>query len=207
MKTRFWSRAVVAGVLVIGGATALDFVARMVPSTTLGWNRFHLLYNGASDKSAFLEEYRGQTWEHGGGSVPDAVAVFLAERLERSNDAREVAAIVRFWAQQAGGREHRALFALSDKARRRVAQTVLRDWKVYPPHDGMQHGFVLLECLRQNTYVGKANVIAPHGRPDSVEKTAPVAALFAKWNRKYAAVPFAKRPNPLAGTPYTIEAP
>ena len=207
MKNPLWSRALVAGILVVGGAAALNYVALMAPKTTLGWNRFHLFYNGASDKGAFLDDYRERIWEHGGGYVPDVVAEFLAGRLEKSTDEREVAAIVRFDALSANGRESAALFTLSDHARRRVAQTVLRDWRNYPTRAGMQGGFILLEALRQNTNLGKAYVVGPHGGADSVEKVAPVAALFERWNRQYAAVPFTKRPNPLTGTPYVIEAP
>ena len=207
MKHSLWPRALLAGVLLTSGAVALNFVALLSPRSTLGWNRFHLLYDRTDDKSGFLDDYRTRIMDHGGGYVPDATAGFLARRLEVSNDPREVSAIVHFDALQAGGREAGALFHLSDRARRRVALTVLSDWKTYPQAHA-EHAFVLIEGLRKNTMLGKANVIGPHfDWADSREKVAPVAALFERWNRHYSATPFVERPDPLAGSPYVIEAP
>ena len=152
-----------------------------------------------------LDDFLANIWEHGGGYIPDYAVGFLNGRLETSDDEREVAAITRFYSCEAGGREGDVVQALSDRARRRVAQTVLRDWKTYPSW-GMEHGFVLIEGLRQNTFLGKADVHgAPLSWPYSIEKLAPVAVLFSKWNHRYASVPFTQRPNPPAATPYRIE--
>lgn len=201
MGTRVW----VAGALVLAALVLADRFAYYSPKSTLGWNRFRLLYDASSDKSAYLDDFRAHIWEHGGGYIPDRIAGFLNERLESSRDPREVSAIVRFYSNEAGGREGGVTTSLSDQARRRVAENVMRDWKTYPQW-GKEHGFVLLEGLRQNTYLGKANVIGPRlSWPASTGELAPVAELLSKWNRRYAAVPFTKRPNPLAGTPYRIE--
>ena len=197
----------IIGIAVCGALVLADRFAFYASKSALGWNRFRLLYDISNEKSAFLDDYRARIWEHGGGYVPDPVAHFLVNRLESSDDAREISAIVRFESLQAGGREAPALFTLSDRARRRVAQTVLSDWKSYPDTSA-QGGFILIEGLRQNTYVGKANVILHHSKwANSQEKLAPVAALFDKWNRQNASVPFTQRPNPLAGSEYEIVAP
>lgn len=99
------------------------------------------------------------------------------------------------------------LLDLSDRARQRVAQAILRDWKSYPEQEAQQ-AFVLLEVLRQNTYLYKANVILPKNDwVNSYEKLEPVANVFERWNKKYRGVPLKKRPDPLKGTPYSIIGP
>ncbi len=207
MPKRFARSALLISTLFAGALVLADRFAFYSPQSTLAWNRFHLLYGLSNDKSAFLDDFRARIWEHGGGYVPDHVAHFLVNRLESSNDAHEISAIVRFDSLQAGGREAPALFTLSDGARRRVTETVLRDWKSYPDTSA-QGGFILIEGLRQNTYIGKANVILHNSKwAGWRQKLTPVAALFEQWNRRYASVPFTKRPNPLAGTPYKIVTP
>ena len=207
MVKRVWTYLMVGAALLVLSVALMNTFALYVPKSALGWARFRWEYNHTNDESGYLDSYRDRIWEHGGGYIPPDVARFLSSRLESSSDEGEVSAIARFYSRQAGGREPVTLFDLSDKARRRIARAVLHDWKSYPDKDA-QHGFVLLEELRLNTDAStfKANVIMPHGgRADSPEKLAPVARLFERWNLEYDLIPFTKRPNPLAGTVYTIE--
>ena len=186
-------------------ALALHFVAVMDPESALGENLFQWEYAHADDKSAYLQTYRARMWEHGGGYVPDNAARFFAARLDdsRSHGDEEVAAIARFYASQGGMREGNFGQLLSERARQQLVDAILRDWRTYPEKNAWR-GFVFIEGLRQNAYIGKS-YISGGEFPDSYQKLSPIAAKFEGWNRRFQNTPVVKRPNPLLGTPYTIE--
>ena len=183
---------------------ALRFVAVNAPKSVLGENLFRWEYARATDKSAVFDDYRARIWEHGGGYVSDNTASFLAQRSNDGDD-REVAAIARFYSRQSGMREGNFGQLLSERARQRVVDSVLRDWRTYPEKNAWR-AFVLIETLRQNQYLGKAS-ISGLVWPYSYDKTAPIAAKFEAWNRRYRATPIPQRLDPLAGTSYQIQAP
>ncbi len=178
-------------------ALALHFVAVDAPSSDLGANLLRWEYQRATDKNAALSEYRARIWEHGGGYVPDNAAHFFAERLN-DDDASEVAAIARFYASQGGMREGNFGQLLTEKARQRVVDAILRDWRTYPEKEAWR-AFVFIETLRQDKYLGKSFIIGSQF-PDSHAKLSPIAAKFAAWNRRYRAMPVTTRPFPLVGT-------
>jgi len=208
MFNRFAPRALVLSLALVGGAALLNTFALYVPKSALGWTRFHFVYERVSNRSAFLDDFHARIWEHGGGYTPPDINNFLLDRLENSADKSEQAAIVRFYCLQAGGREGDTWRRFSDSTRRRIVAIVLANWRSYPPQEGGS-AFVWLEELRLNTYLGKATLLVPSGKPyrfpDTLEKVAPVAAFLEKWNRKYATVPIIRRPNPLAGTRYEVQ--
>lgn len=183
-------------------ALALRFVAVTLPSSVPGENLLRWEYARADDKSSYLQEYRARIWEHGGGNVPDGVAQFFAARLDSSHADADVAAIARFYASQGGMREGNFGQLLSEKARQRLVDAILRDWRTYPEKNAWR-GFVFIETLRQNKYLGKTFIIGAEF-PGSYAKLAPIAAKFDAWNRRYRALPITARPFPLAGTGYII---
>ncbi len=199
------NRIFIAAVLVVGGAALLNFYAFHTPKSALGQARFHLQYR-AADKTDFADSYHAQLQQHG-GYTPAGIDEFLIGRLEYTEDEHERGAITRFYCLQAGGREGDRWQSLSDAARKKVAFAVLRDWKSYSKQ-GARGAWLWLEELRQNRVLFKGNLIVPTGVPngfaDSVEKIAPVAELFQRWNKRYAGVPFRKRPSPLKGTPFSF---
>lgn len=208
MFNRFTVRAIVLSLALLGGAALMNAFALYVPKSALGWTRFYFVYEHTGNRSAFLDDFQGWIWEHGGGYTPPDINIFLLDRLENSADKSEQAAIVRFYCLQAGGREGDTWRRFSDATRRRVVAIVLANWRWYPPEE-VQYAFVWLEELRLGKYLGKATLLISSGKPyrflDTTEKVAPVAVLFERWNRKYAAVPITRRPNPLAGTRYLIQ--
>ena len=183
-------------------ALALYFFAANAPGSALSENLLRWEYDHATDKNAVLSNYRARIWAHGGGYVPDGGARFFAARAN-DGDASEVAAIARFYGSQGGMREGNFGRLLSEKARQRLIDTILRDWRTYPEKNAWR-AFVFLESLRQNNYIGKAFIIGGEF-PDSYAKLAPIAAKFESWNRRYHATPITRRPFPLAGTGYVIE--
>ena len=185
-------------------ALALYFFAANAPRSVPGENLLRWEFAHAADKSAVLSRYRARIWAHGGGYVPDNNAHFFAARASDGDD-QEVAAIAHFYASQGGMREGNFGPLLTESARQRLIDAILRDWRTYPEKNAWR-GFVFVESLRQNDYVGKAAIIGPVW-PDSYDKLAPIAADFGEWNRRYRATPIAKRPFPLAGTGYVIEGP
>ena len=184
-------------------ALALYFVAVNAPGSVIGLNLLHWQYNRANDKDAVLSQYRARIWEHG-GYVPDNAARFFAARLN-DGDAAEVAAIARFYASQGGMREGNFGQLLSEKARQRLVDAILRDWKTYPEKNAWR-GFVFIETLRQNQYLGKAQVQRSFGGNyvRSYAELAPVADKFEQWNRRYRKTPITRRTDPLGGTDYFI---
>ena len=183
---------------------ALYFFAVNAPGSVPGENLLRWEFAHSTDKSAVLSRYRVHIWAHGGGYVPDNNAQFFAARANDGDD-QEVAAIARFYASQGGMREGNFGQLLTEKARQRLVDAILRDWRTYPEANAWR-GFVFIESLRQNTYIGKASIIGSVW-PDSYDKLAPIAAKFEAWNRRYRATPIKARPFPLAGTGYVIEAP
>ncbi len=157
---------------------ALRFVAVTLPSSVLGANLFRWEYGRDDDKSAYLSEYRARIWEHGGGNVPDNTAQFFAARLNDGND-QEVAAIARFYASQGGMRESNFGQLLSEKARQRLVDAIVRDWRTYPEKNAWR-AFVFVETLRQNKSLGKAQVQRSFGGNymRSHAELAPVASKF-----------------------------
>lgn len=208
MFNRFALRALVLFLALLGGAALMNTFALYVPKSAPGWTRFHFVYEHASNRSAFLDDFQGRIREHGGGYTLPDINNFLLDRLEKSADQSEQAAFVRFYCLQAGGREGDTWRRFPDATRRRVVAIVLANWRSYPPQKA-QKAFVWLEELRLNEQLDKANLLVPTGVPNgfanTLEKVAPVANLFERWNRKYAAVPVMYRPNPLAGTRYEIQ--
>ena len=186
-------------------ALALYLFAVNAPDSVPGENLLEWQYNRATDKNAVLQEYRARIWAHGGGTVPDGAARFFAARLDgdTSHVQNEVAAIARFYASQSGMREGNFGQLLSEKARQRLVDAILRDWRTYPEKNAWR-AFVFIEALRQNTYIGKA-FIDGGDFPDTYAKLAPVAAKFQAWNQRYRATPITARPAALAGTIYAIE--
>ncbi len=185
-------------------AMALYFFAVNAPGSAPGENLLRWEFARATDKNAVLSSYRAHIWAHGGGYVPDNNAQFFAARANDGDD-QEVAAIARFYASQGGMREGNFGQLLTEKARQRLVDAILRDWRTYPEKDAWR-GFVFIESLRQNTYIGKAFIIGPVA-PTSYAKLAPIAAKFGEWNRRYRATPITARPFPLAGKGYVIEGP
>ena len=183
---------------------ALRFVAVTLSKSVPGENLMRWEYARADDKNAVLSNYRARIWEHGGGNVPDGAARFLAARLnDGDGDGAEVAAIARFYASQGGMREGNFGQLLTESARQRLVAAILRDWRTYPEKNAWR-AFVFLETLRQNKNLYKSFIMG--GKfPDTRAKLAPIAAKFEAWNRRYRATPITARPNPLAGTIYTIE--
>ena len=183
-------------------ALALYFFAVNAPRSVPGENLLRWEYNRATDKSAVLREYRARIWAHGGGYVPDNAARFFAAHANDGAD-KEIAAIARFYASQGGMREGNFGQLLTEKARQRLVDAITRDWRTYPEKSAWR-GFVFIETLRQNKYLGKARIIGLEW-PDSYDKLAPIAAKFEAWNRRYRATPVTARPFPLAATNYKIE--
>lgn len=183
-------------------ALALNFVAVNAPSSALGENLLRWEWNRATDKSAVLSEYRARIWAHHNGNISPGAERFFAARLN-DGDANEVAAIARFYASQGGMREGNFGQLLTEEARQRLVDAILRDWRTYPEKD-VWRGFVVIESLRQNKYLGKTFIIGAIA-PTSYAKLAPIAAKFDEWNRRYRSTPIPARPFPLAGTGYVIE--
>lgn len=210
MKSRISSRGFVALSLAATTlcALALRFVAITLPSSVLGENLLRFEYAHADDKSAYLSEYRALIWEHGGGYVPDNAARFFAARLDEADSSHgdeEVAAIARFYASQGGMREGNFGQLLTERARQRLIDAILRDWKTYPEKNAWR-AFVFIETLRKNKYLGKAQLQRTFGGNymRSFAQLAPVAAKLDAWNRRYRKTPVIWRPDPLAGTDYFI---
>lgn len=124
-------------------ALALRFVAVNAPASTLGDNLLRWEYDRSTDKNAVLQEYRARIWEHGGGYVPDNAARFFAARLDSSHADDGVAAIARFYASQGGMREGNFGQLLTEKARQRLVDAILRDWRTYP-EKYVWRGFVFI---------------------------------------------------------------
>lgn len=187
-------------------ALALYFFAVNAPRSVLGENLLRWQWNRATDKSAVLQEYRARIWAHGGGYIPDNAARFFASRLNDGDD-QEVAAIARFYASQGGMREGNFGQLLSERARQRVVDAILHDWRTYPEKNAWR-AFVFIETLRQNKFLGKAQIQRSWGGNymRSSAQVRPIASLFDAWNRHYGATPIIQRPDPLAGTDYFIAA-
>lgn len=196
-------------VTIVACALAFVFVGVNAPKSVAGVNLFRLEYEIFSDKNEYLNKYRARIWEHGGGYVSDNAAQFFAARLDSSHADdevaanAEVAAIARFYASQGGMREGNFGQLLSERARQRLVDAILRDWRTYPEKNAWR-GFVFIETLRQNKYLGKTFIVGGEF-PDSYEKLAPVAAKFGEWNSRYRATPITARPDALDGTNYQID--
>lgn len=94
---------------------------------------------------------------------------------------------------------------LTENARQRLVDAIIRDWRTYPEKNAWR-GFVFIETLRQNKYLGKAQVQRSFGGNyiNSYSEMTPVAAKFSAWNRRYWQTPITQRPDPLKGTDYFI---
>lgn len=191
-------------VALLSCALSLRFVAVTLPKSAPGENLLRWEYARADDESVYLREYRARIWEHGGGYVPAGAAQFFAAQLNNGDD-KEVAAIARFYASQGGMRDGNFAQMLTEKARQRLVDAILRDWRTCPEKEAWR-AFAFIETLRQNQYLGKTHIVGPIA-PYSYAKLAPIAAKFDSWNRRYRALPIPTRPFPLAGTGYVIEAP
>lgn len=116
---------------------------------------FKFTYRVTPVKKAFLEAYSPRKRDVSGGYIPPQVDEFLCQRIETTNDTGETAAIVNFYAIQAGGREGSCIFKVSETAREKIAAEIIKQMDDNPNLWGQ---IILLEQVRQGKSLGKASI-------------------------------------------------
>lgn len=125
-----------------------------VPDSKISILMFKVGYGITPSKRMFLEAYSPKLRDVNAGYVPEEVSEFLCQKLEKTEDENEIAAIVKFYIFQSPGRED-GILRCSDKAGGKIAKQIVVEMK----DDSHFYGkIVLIEEIRQNKSFGKGNV-------------------------------------------------
>lgn len=102
------------------------FVDYHLPGNPVSVVFFKLVYTITPFKYSFLEYYSPLRRGVNNLEIPDDVNSFLCEKLEFSEDAGEIEAIVHFYGIQAGGRESGAILQRSEKTQEKIIGEIMR---------------------------------------------------------------------------------
>jgi hypothetical protein len=113
---------------------------------------FKIAYESSPTRRAFLEFYSPVRRDVSAGTIPSEIDQFLCDRVEKTTDAAELAAIVNLYEIQAGWREGYCIYKVSDAAREKIAAQIVTD---LDNDERLSAKFTLLEEIRRGESIGK----------------------------------------------------
>jgi len=149
-----------AFVMTLAAAFILVPVLILVATAGIGTTKLHAIcfeigYIITPSTDTYLKTYKSFYLDHhNAGTLNDDIDSYLTQRLETNISANELDAIANFYASNAGGREGVRIVNISETAKNRVIESLVRSLSKPDSRDTF-HSLLLIEEIRSGDNLGK----------------------------------------------------